>query len=227
VVIALRALASVNDEKPKLAIPYPPMHLKSLLRGAHAYLSPTAAVAGLSSADAASRPANVPHSIAEIVAHMAFWQEWFLDRCDGMSVPSPAAAALGWPKVDNQDWEAVLRRFDRGFNRALAVANDTARLTQPLTPAIEVDFLASYTTGDALTPPRAAQCASCRSGDYGATDPGIVAAAGWELDVVGDGAGTDVVPTIQLGPDRVRIRRLRIQQKQETFAGGTDLVPNG
>jgi uncharacterized damage-inducible protein DinB len=127
------------------------MHLKSLLRGAHAYLSPTAALAGLSSADAASRPANVPHSIAEIVAHLAFWQEWFLDRCDGKSVPSPESAALGWPKVDNEDWETVLRRFETGFNRALAVANDIARLTQPLTPAIEVDFLASYTTGDALT----------------------------------------------------------------------------
>jgi len=63
------------------------MHPKSLLRGAHAYLSPTAALGGLSAAHAASQPMGVPHSIAEIVAHMAFWQEWFLDTCAGKAVP--------------------------------------------------------------------------------------------------------------------------------------------
>jgi hypothetical protein len=33
---------------------------------------------------------------------MAFWQEWFLDRCAGKAVPSPASASLGWPKVNTQ-----------------------------------------------------------------------------------------------------------------------------
>ena len=127
------------------------MHLKSLLRGAHAFLSPTAALGGLSAADAASRPANLPHSIAEIVAHMAFWQEWFLDRCDGRGVPSPSSAALGWPNVDDEDWDTVRERFEAGFRRALTIADDGGRLAQPITPPIEMDFLASYTTGDALT----------------------------------------------------------------------------
>ena len=127
------------------------MRLTSLLRGAHAYLSPTAALEGLSAVHAASRPAGVPHSIAEIVAHMAFWQEWFLDRCDGKAVPSAASAALGWPKVDDEQWDLVRERFEAGFKRALALADDNARVGQPIAPAIEVDFLASYTAGDALT----------------------------------------------------------------------------
>jgi uncharacterized damage-inducible protein DinB len=127
------------------------MHLKSLLRGAHAYLSPTAALGGLSAADAASRPANVPHSITEIVAHMAFWQEWFLDRCDGKVVPSPTSAALGWPEVDEENWDAVRERFDAGFTRALTLAEDRERLGQPIAPPIEMKHLATYTVGDVLT----------------------------------------------------------------------------
>jgi uncharacterized damage-inducible protein DinB len=127
------------------------MHLKSLLRGAHAYLSPAAALAGLSAADAASRPPNVPHSIAEIVAHMAFWQEWFLDRCDSKAAPSPATAALGWPNVDGEAWDAMRERFDAGFKRALTIAEDESRLAEPIAPPIEMKFLATYTVGDALT----------------------------------------------------------------------------
>jgi uncharacterized damage-inducible protein DinB len=127
------------------------MHLKSLLRGAHAFLSPTVALGGLSAADAASRPANLPHSIAEIVAHMAFWQEWFLDRCDGKAVPSPASAGLGWPNVDDEVWDAVCGRFEAGFKRALTIADDGARLAQPIAPPIEMDFLATCTVSDALT----------------------------------------------------------------------------
>jgi uncharacterized damage-inducible protein DinB len=126
------------------------MHPKSLLRGAHAYLSPTAALGGLSATHAARRPANAPHSIAEIVAHMAFWQEWFLDRCDGKTVPSPASAAAGWPKVDEGEWHAVRERFEAGFTRALTLAEDNARLAQPIAPPIEMESLARYTVGDAL-----------------------------------------------------------------------------
>jgi uncharacterized damage-inducible protein DinB len=126
------------------------MHLHSLLRGAHAHLSPAAALEGLSGTDAASRPAGAPHSIAEIVAHMTFWQQWFLDRCDGVGVPSPASAALGWPNVDDVVWDKVRERFTMGFKRALALADDTARVSLPIAPPLEVDFLASYTVSDAL-----------------------------------------------------------------------------
>ena len=84
------------------------MRPSSLLRGAHAYLTPTAALAGLTAAHANRKAGPGAHSIAEIVAHMAFWQDWFLDRCDGVSSPMPAPAARGWPPVRDGDWETVL-----------------------------------------------------------------------------------------------------------------------
>lgn len=126
------------------------MRMHSLLRGAHAYLPADAALAGLTAADAALRPPHADHSIAEIVAHMAFWQEWFLDRCDGRQVLAPARAELGWPAVNGMTWEAVSDRFATGFNRALQLADDEARLAQPIAPPLEFGPIASYTIGDAL-----------------------------------------------------------------------------
>ena len=126
------------------------MHLHAVLRGAHAYLMPTAALAGLSAAHAAERSQS-GHSIAEIVAHMAFWQDWFLDRCDGIARSAPVPAALGWPVVTDAEWGAVQERFEQGFARALAMADDEARTTRAVEPPIEFDHLAQYTTGDVLT----------------------------------------------------------------------------
>lgn len=127
------------------------MKLSAALRGAHAFLAPPDALAGIP-AELAERPrGETGHSIAEIVAHMAFWQDWFLDRCDGVAVPPPAAAALGWPPVASGDWTAVLERFLTGHERALAVSRDEARARDAVAPPIEFDFLAHYTIGDALT----------------------------------------------------------------------------
>lgn len=126
------------------------MHLHSVLRGAHSYLSPAATLAGLSNEVATRLPENSEHSIAEIVAHMAFWQDWFLDRCDGIATPAPSHADLGWPAVGNMPWVAVLDRFDRGFSRALALSDDDVRASQLISPPLEFGHLASYTASDAL-----------------------------------------------------------------------------
>ena len=127
------------------------MQLRSILRGAHAYLSPSESLASLSADHATRRSGNGGHSIAEIVAHMAFWQDWFLDRCDGIATPIPAPAAKGWPSLQDFKWDDVLERFEHGFSRALALAGDADRAALPVSPAIEFDPLANYTIADALT----------------------------------------------------------------------------
>jgi uncharacterized damage-inducible protein DinB len=127
------------------------MHLHSLFQGAHAFLAGPAAVAGVSADAAAAKPNGAFHTIAEIVAHMAFWQRWFLDRCDGLTVPMPAPASLGWPTVSRNDWDSVREQFEADYRRALALTDDVARVDLPLTPAIEFTPLTHYTIGDALT----------------------------------------------------------------------------
>ena len=98
-----------------------------------------------------TRISGTPHSVAEIVAHMAFWQDWFLDRCDGAATPVVAQASLGWPGVANDQWESVLEGFQNGFTRALALAEDDTRVDTLVTPAIEFGPLEHYRIRDALT----------------------------------------------------------------------------
>lgn len=126
------------------------MHLHSILRGAHAYLSPLPSLTGLSASHASRRPPDAGHSIVEIVAHMAFWQDWFLDRCDGIATPIPVPASIGWPAVTDGDWDEVLTRFESGFKRALALADDEERAARRVSPAIEFEHLANYTAADVL-----------------------------------------------------------------------------
>jgi uncharacterized damage-inducible protein DinB len=124
--------------------------MRAILRGAHSYLTPAATLAGLPAELAARKPEGAEHSVADIVAHMAFWQQWFLDRCDGLNVPAPAHADAGWPAVATVRWDIILHRFDDGFQRALHVAGDQLRLVRPIDPALEFDHLKDYTQGDAL-----------------------------------------------------------------------------
>jgi uncharacterized damage-inducible protein DinB len=125
------------------------MRLDILLKGAHAYLSPPAALAGLSAEHATTRPHGAPHPIAAIVAHMTFWQGWFLDCCDGVAGAMPAPAARGWPAPG--EWPAVLESFEAGFARALALGSDTSRVDRAVAPPIDFEPLSRYTVRDVLT----------------------------------------------------------------------------
>jgi len=123
------------------------MNARQLLVEIHAHMPPLAALKQLESADAERRLRDAPHSIAEIVAHMAFWQEWFLRRCEGTVAAMPAPASVGWPAVTPGSWPDVQARFTQGLERAVALEPDANRL---VTPPIEFPPLAGYTVRDAL-----------------------------------------------------------------------------
>ena len=74
------------------------MNYREHLSSSVAYLAPAKALEGLATEDAERRLSGATHSIAEIVAHMAFWQDWFLARCLGHCPASgdrPLHLALG------------------------------------------------------------------------------------------------------------------------------------
>jgi uncharacterized damage-inducible protein DinB len=127
------------------------MHLHSLFQGAHAFIAVPAALADLPDALAEEKPNGAVHSIAEIVAHMRFWQQWFLGRCDGVATPIPTPAAMGWPSVSRGEWESIRTGFESDFARALALTDDLDKLDRAVTPAIDFEPLRHYTIRDALT----------------------------------------------------------------------------
>jgi uncharacterized damage-inducible protein DinB len=127
------------------------MSLRELLVETIAYMPPERALEGLSSEMAERHASATVHSIAEIVAHMIFWQEWFIGRLRGEAAPMAESASLGWPAVQAGSWSTVRERFVRGLDAAAAIGQQgSARLDARVTPAIEYPPLAQLTVRDAL-----------------------------------------------------------------------------
>lgn len=113
-------------------------------------MPPAKTLDGLTPDDADRHVAGAAHSIAEIVAHLAFWQGWFLERCRGTEAPMVTSAADGWPVVSPGSWPEVRQRFLTGLDALAAIGEDEKRLAAPVTPAIDFEALKDYTIGDVL-----------------------------------------------------------------------------
>ena len=124
------------------------MDLREFLTSPTAFLAPDKALKGLSVDDAERHITGAPHSVVEIVAHLAFWQDWFYARCLGQAMPVVASAAAGWPAPAAGSWPLVRSHFIDRLQRLTALSEGD--LTQPVTPAIEFPPLAHYTIGEAL-----------------------------------------------------------------------------
>lgn len=122
------------------------MHREEILRTPLAFMAPANILDGLSADDAARQVPGVSHSIVEIVAHMAFWQQWFLQRCTGARTPIVSRAADGWPPAAAADWPRLRDQFLSDVERAVHVPGDG-----PVDPPIEFPPMANYTISDALT----------------------------------------------------------------------------
>ncbi|MFC4453386.1 DinB family protein [Deinococcus sonorensis] len=86
--------------------------LPRLFRGGQAYVGVEAALGGLSGEQATTRPEHLPHSVAELLAHVNWWLGWMLEVIEtGAPVPYPAHAADTWPAVTPDDWEPLKAAF--------------------------------------------------------------------------------------------------------------------
>jgi uncharacterized damage-inducible protein DinB len=125
------------------------MHPRELLTDTTPYLSPRDVLDGITADEAEWRIPGAPHTIAEIVAHMLFWQEWFAGRCDGTSPAMPGSAAPGWVAPAAGSWHTLREHFLAGLDRLVSrgAAGDGERRIEP---SIEFPPLAAYTVADVL-----------------------------------------------------------------------------
>lgn len=121
------------------------MHREELLATPLAYLPAAQILDGLAADDTARRVPGIAHSIVEIVAHMAFWQTWLLDRSVGIHAPPIAHAATGWPAVTGADWDRVREQFFAGIGRALELP-----ASGPVDPPFEFPPMAAYRVEDVM-----------------------------------------------------------------------------
>lgn len=126
------------------------MHFEEFLQSTMAYLAPEKTLDGLTAAEAEAKPGNAPHSIAEVVAHMAFWQAWFRDRLQGVDSAMVEHAPEGWPAVAAGSWPELRDGFLRDL-AAVVEWSKTAEMGSPVTPAIPFPPMAHYTVAEALT----------------------------------------------------------------------------
>jgi uncharacterized damage-inducible protein DinB len=124
------------------------MNSRELLIDTAPFIAPSRALEGVSSEDALRRVSGAPHSIAEIVAHLVYWQDWFTRRAQGKGEPMVAQASLGWP-ADSAAWADLRTRFEAGLE-ALSALDVPGASAVKVTPPIEFPPLAGYTVSDVL-----------------------------------------------------------------------------
>jgi uncharacterized damage-inducible protein DinB len=125
--------------------------LTAILTGEGLFLGPAAVVEGLTAEAAHAKPHNLPHSIAEIVAHLCYWQEWFNRSAVGDFTGIPRHAADGWPEISPNGWEALRTRYLLSVEEAKRIAAESDSLGDPLLPrGVENPVLAKESRGSGM-----------------------------------------------------------------------------
>lgn len=109
--------------------------LSSVLAGEGVHLDPAAILDGLTGEQANARPQGLPYSIADLVAHMCFWQEWFNDCLSSGFAGIPQHSADGWPATSAGEWDDLRQRYVRSIAEAKRIAAGPDSLAGALLPA--------------------------------------------------------------------------------------------
>lgn len=134
-------MSASNNINPSRNIALDSQLLKKFITGMG--FTPTAKVlSGLTEDLTQQTPAGAPHSIADIVAHLDFWQTWALVNIQGDVQTLPARAALGWPKP--KPWDELCEHFLVSLERAQSLCDDDILLQKPFDP--EGKLGASFST---------------------------------------------------------------------------------
>lgn len=98
-----------------------PESLRWFLEGERSHVDPRDAVRDLPWPAPVRRVPGAPHTVAEVLAHVVWWQGAYLARIDGVDTPSPERPEPGWPGLPGEGptaWDDLVRRFGEGLDRA-------------------------------------------------------------------------------------------------------------
>jgi uncharacterized damage-inducible protein DinB len=98
--------------------------IAGLIEGRSSFEPPSRVLDGLSSDQAAAKLDGWPHSIAELVAHMLFWQRNDIAAIETGSEPPEPTPAEDWPEVTRDDWPRLRDEFLASLERTKEMARD-------------------------------------------------------------------------------------------------------
>jgi uncharacterized damage-inducible protein DinB len=112
--------------------------IKNLLKGP-GFTPAERALSGITQEQATAKPCDSPHSIADILAHLNFWQSWALTAIDGKPKPMLAHAAEGWVGMTGS-WDDLVGEFSENLEKAKLLTKDEALLQQPFDPETKIGW---------------------------------------------------------------------------------------
>jgi len=102
-----------------------------LLTGGGEFLPPGRLLGDLTEAQALAVPASSLYSIAQILAHMHYWQERNIARARGENPPRPEHLDDTFPVPQAGEWDALRAAFLNGLDVCAQVAAEKAGETSP------------------------------------------------------------------------------------------------
>ncbi|MFC1736901.1 DinB family protein [Candidatus Hydrogenedentota bacterium] len=117
--------------------------IASAMTGELTHMPPKRAVDGLTPEVARKRPPNLGRSCWEVLYHVVFWQDVFIQNLDGKTMDWFPPHDKNWPTEDllsdDKEFEALVRRFNE--NIALAIEklqtidfSERIKIGEPLPP---------------------------------------------------------------------------------------------
>lgn len=97
--------------------------------------TPAVVLDGISEEQATAKPHGLPHSIADIVGHMCYWQEYFNLAASDSFPGFPDHAVEGWPSMRPGEWDFLRMRFLEAVETTQRLASSCKKLEEKLVPA--------------------------------------------------------------------------------------------
>jgi uncharacterized damage-inducible protein DinB len=109
-----------------------PKAIEGLIEAWSSFTPATRALAGLSKEHALAKREGWPYSIAEVVAHMLYWQRNDITTIETGSEPPQPTPEEEWPPVTEDDWPRLKDEFLAELERTKEMARNPALLDKPI-----------------------------------------------------------------------------------------------
>jgi hypothetical protein len=104
-----------------------PKAIEGLIEEWTSFTPASRALDGLTPEQAVTKLKGWPHSIAEVVAHMLFWQKHDLATIESGAEP-PTTPAESWPAVTREDWPRLKDEFLASLEKCRELARHPENL---------------------------------------------------------------------------------------------------
>ena len=123
----------MNDEKKKatddgVITPSSPEFIEGMIEEWSSFIPASRALDDLTPDQAVTKLEGWPYSIAELVAHMLFWQRHDFQTIETGTEPDVSDPADSWPAVTKDDWPRLKDEFLAALEQSKEMARDPEKL---------------------------------------------------------------------------------------------------